>query len=195
VTHGGWCQHFEEGETRVDTGRLHILTGAPGSGKTAVLDALDPGIHRAAEPAREILARRRAAGDTNRPRDWGAFISRLLQRSIEKHEVAKRLEGTVVFDRGIPDCVAYAVILKVDPGPAREAARAYRYHPDVLILPPWEDIYTTDHERTMSFADTLPFHDALVDAYARAGYRLVEVPRDVPERRAALVRELITRRS
>ena len=35
---------------------LFILTGAPGAGKTAVLDALGDDGHRVGEPAREVLA-------------------------------------------------------------------------------------------------------------------------------------------
>ena len=52
----------------------------------------------------------------------------------------------------------------------------------------------TDDERTMSFADTIPFHAALVDAYQGAGYSLVEVPRESAEHRAAFIRDRITSR-
>ena len=84
--------------------------------------------------------------------------------------------------------------LGVDPAPAREAADRHRYHPLVLILPPWEDIYTPDDQRTMSFVDTIPFHEALVDAYATSGYTLLEVPRGTAADRAAFVREAVSRR-
>ena len=96
----------------------------------------------------------------------------------------------MVFDRGVPDCVAYAVLMGTDPTAGRAACERYRYHPEVLVVEPWEEIYVTDAERTMSFADTIPFHAALVDAYERAGYSLVEVPRDSAENRAAFVRDL-----
>jgi predicted ATPase len=46
----------------------------------------------------------------------------------------------------------------------------------------------------MSFADTIPFHEALVDAYERTGYVLVEVPRGSVEQRSAFVRDRIARR-
>src|SRR5262249_51783804 len=155
-----------------------ILTGAPGTGKTAVLARLGGSFHVVPEPAREVLAELRASGDTRTDdRDWDEFVSLLLQRSIAQHEAARALDGVVVFDRGVPDNVAYAEVLGVDPAAAVEAATRYRSHPDVLILTPWEDIYTTDDERTMSFADTIPFHEALVDAYETSGYTLVEVPR------------------
>ena len=167
---------------------LFILTGAPGSGKTSILATLDPDIRIIAEPAREILAEQRAIDGTGVPdRDPSLFNAQLLQRSIDKVLATEDDAGPVVFDRGIPDCIAYATVLGVDPASSVEAAQTYRYHHEVLILPPWEEIYTTDDERRMSFADTGPFHDALVDAYERTGYILVEVPRGPIDRRASFV--------
>ncbi len=98
-----------------------------------------------------------------------------------------------MFDRGVPDCIAYAVLMEIDPTPSLLASEVYRYHPEILILEPWEEIYSVDDERTMSFADTLPFQEALLEAYERAGYVLVDVPRDSVVNRAAFVREFITR--
>ena len=177
------------------TANLFVLTGAPGTGKTAILDRIGAGIRRVGEPAREILAEQRAIGGTGTyERDPSLFVDLLLQRSIDKHETAQRREGPVAFDRGVPDCVAYAVLMGTDPTEGRAACERYRYHPEVFVVEPWEEIYVTDAERTMSFADTIPFHAALVDAYERAGYSLVEVPRDSAENRAAFVRDRIAGR-
>ena len=177
------------------TANLFVLTGAPGTGKTAILDRIGAGIRRVGEPAREILAEQRAIGGTGtHDRDPSLFVDLLLQRSIDKHETAQRREGPVAFDRGVPDCVAYAVLMGTDPTEGRAACERYRYHPEVFVVEPWEEIYATDAERTMSFADTIPFHAALVDAYERAGYSLVEVPRDSAENRAAFVRDRIAGR-
>jgi predicted ATPase len=174
---------------------LHILTGAPGSGKTAILDLLGAGIRCVGEPAREILAEQRSAGGAGTPDgDRSLFMDLLLRRSIDKHEAARRWEEPALFDRGVPDCVAYAVMLGVDPAPSILASGTYRFHHEVLVLEPWEEIYTVDDERTMSFADTIPFHAALVDAYERTGYTLIEVPRDSVENRATFVRDLISDR-
>jgi predicted ATPase len=177
------------------TANLFVLTGAPGTGKTEILDRIGAGIRRVGEPAREILAEQRAIGGTGtHDRDPSLFVDLLLQRSIDKHETAQRWEGPVAFDRGVPDCVAYAVLMGTDPTEGRAACERYRYHPEVFFVEPWEEIYVTDAERTMSFADTIPFHAALVDAYERAGYSLVEVPRDSAENRAAFVRDRIAGR-
>ncbi len=83
----------------------------------------------------------------------------------------------------------------IDPTPSLEAADGHRYDADVVILEPWEAIYDTDDERTMSFEQTYPFDDALVDAYARTGYSLIVVPTGSVEDRAAIVRGSIDARS
>jgi predicted ATPase len=175
---------------------LFILTGAPGSGKSTILDALGGDIRVMGEPAREVLAEQRAIdGDGTHDRDRSLFVALLLQRSVDKYEAAQHEEGPVMFDRGIPDCITYAALMDVDPTPSLEAAEAHRYHGDVLILEPWEAIYNTDEERTMSFEQTYPFHDALVGAYARTGYSLVAVPEGAIEDRAAFVRGFVDARS
>ena len=172
---------------------LFVLTGAPGSGKTAILDHIGADIRCVGEPAREILAEQRSTGGAGtHDRDRSLFVDLLLQRSIDKHQAAQGWEGATLFDRGVPDCIAYAVLMGIDPAPSILASERYRYHGKVLVLELWEEIYTVDDERTMSFVDTHPFHEALVDAYERAGYALVEVPRDSVDNRAAFVREFIT---
>jgi predicted ATPase len=174
---------------------LYVLTGAPGSGKTAILDRLIGEIRCVGEPAREILAEQRLTGGAGtHDRDPSLFVDLLLRRSIEKHEGAQRSQGPSIFDRAVPDCVAYATLMGIDPAPSVLASERYRYHAEVLVLQPWEEIYTVDDERTMSFADTIPFQQALVDAYERAGYTLVEVPRDSVEDRTAFVRDFIAHR-
>jgi predicted ATPase len=174
---------------------LIVLTGAPGSGKTTILGNVGAAIRIVGEPAREVLAEQRSIGGAGtHDRDPSLFAHLLLQRSIDKHEAAQGWGGPVMFDRGVPDCIAYAVLMGIDPAPSIQASEAYRYHDEVLVLEPWEEIYSVDDERTMSFADTLPFHVAIVDAYERAGYTLIQVPRGSVDNRAAFVRDLVTSR-
>jgi predicted ATPase len=168
---------------------LWILTGAPGSGKTAILDELRGTIRCVDEPARRVLAEQRASGGTGTPdRDPARFVELLMEAAIADHERAVG-GGPALFDRGIPDCIAYAIHLGVDPGPSIRASDRYRYHDEVLILEPWEEIYVTDDERTMSFADTVAFHTVLEDAFDRSGYRRVTIPRGSAGDRAAFVSE------
>jgi predicted ATPase len=175
---------------------LFVLTGAPGVGKSGILQRLEPSFATVPEPAREVLAEERSRGGDGVPdRNPARFVALLLERSIRAQTAAASSGGVTVFDRGVPDCIAYATVLGVDPAPAVEAARLHRYHPEVAILEPWAEIYTTDDERTMTFQQTIAFHEAVVEAYERTAYSLVVVPRDSIERRAEHMRSFILERS
>lgn len=80
----------------------------------------------------------------------------------------------MVFDRGVPDCVAYAALMGTDPAPSILASEVYRYHREALVFEPLEEIYAVDDERTMSFADTVAFQ-------GRSGIRTNEP--DIPSSR------------
>ena len=99
--------------------------------------------------------------------------------------------GPFIFDRGIPDCIVYAVLAGVDPRPSLEAAEEYRYHPHVLLLEPWEEIYVTDEERILTFDDTMSFNKSLKEVYERAGYVLDIVQPGSIMDRVAFVRSTV----
>jgi predicted ATPase len=180
--------------TRASGSRLFVLTGAPGTGKTAILDRLRRDVRCVDEPAREIIAEQRASGGRGTwDRDPSLFVDLLLRRSIEKYEAARGSGETVLFDRGIPDCVVYAVRAGADPTSGLAAVEAFRYERHVLFLEPWQDIYTTDDERIMGFDDTVSFGEALGEVYHRSGYVLVDVPRAAIDARAEFVREFLRR--
>jgi predicted ATPase len=174
----------------LSTDRLHIITGAPGAGKTAIAAALRGDFTVFDEPAREVLAEWRSRGNP-RPAQMepGAFVELLLESSLANYQRAIQSSGAVVFDRGIPDCVAYATHLGADATPSLAASSAFRYSPLAFVARPWEEIYTTDDERTMSFDDTLRFQDAVDAAYRAAGYDLIDIPRGPVSFRAAFVIE------
>lgn len=174
------------------TKQLHIITGAPGAGKTSIVAALGDAVTVVPEPARGVLAEWRSRGNP-RPAQMEAnsFVGQLLEVSIANHRAALRRSGTVVFDRGIPDCVAYANHLGADPAAALRATADFRYRRIVLVARPWEEIYVTDDERTMSFDLTVRFQDAIDAAYRTAGYDLIEIPRGSVEVRADFVREAL----
>ena len=172
---------------------LIVLTGAPGTGKSAILNHLRDELRCMDEPARQVLAEQRASGGRGTwDQDSSMFVSLLLRRSIENYGAAKRSGRKVLFDRGIPDCVVYATLAYADPEPSLKAVDVFRYGPQVLFVEPWSDIYTTDDERIISFEDTASFSEALKDVYTRSGYTLVEVPQTPLDERVAFVRNFVS---
>jgi predicted ATPase len=158
-----------------------VLTGAPGSGKSTLLQHLSTLGHQGiSEPARQILAeQRRIAGNGVPERDARLFVDLMLSRMLGEYH---RLEQTqtpaapVFFDRGIPDMLGYASHFGFDYPPGQNAAREFRYNRRVFFAPAWEQIYTTDAERTLSFEVARQFGEALRDVYQQCGYDLIELP-------------------
>jgi predicted ATPase len=155
----------------------YVITGAPGTGKTTLVEALSHVGEVVGEPARELIAEHRATtGGLSLDGSPELFVERLVGRSIEKFDAAR--DGSVtIYDRGLPDCVAYANVFGVDPAVAATAAAGRRYSDPVFVVPPWEAIYAVDDMRRATFDQVMAFHDELVAAYAACGYRPVELPR------------------
>src|SRR4051812_18587158 len=107
-----------------------IITGAMGSGKSAVLQLLRmQGIQVVEEPARQILSEQRSIEDDGIPeKNPKLFTQLLLSRAIYQYKQMQNIDGTVIYDRGIPDNIAYARAFKLNYLPAEHAAKIYRYN-------------------------------------------------------------------
>jgi predicted ATPase len=130
--------------------RFFLLTGAFGSGKFTLLQHLQlRGIGVVVEPARPILAEQRSVQGNGLPeRDPRLFVELMFSRMLDTYQQSDPLLGPILFDRGIPDILAYAALFGFGLPPDENAAHLYRYNPDVFIAPAWEQIYCTDDERT-----------------------------------------------
>jgi predicted ATPase len=87
----------------------YVITGAPSSGKSTVIDSLSLRGHKTIpEAARVIIDSDRAAGipTTVTRASELAFQERALKMKIET-ETGLLPTDTIFFDRGVPDTVAY----------------------------------------------------------------------------------------
>lgn len=169
---------------------FYVLTGAPGSGKSTILDRLrNRGFTGLDEPARQILAEQRSFGGQGVPDiDPGLFMQLMLSRSIfEYRRMQHENHRSLFFDRGVPDAIAYADLYELDTVAARTAAQLYRYNKLVFLAPAWADIYRQDDERKMTYDQARRFGDNMGPIYRDLGYDLVEIPRDTPENRADFI--------
>jgi predicted ATPase len=163
-----------------------VLTGGFGAGKTTILDIVATGgVTVVPEFARAILAEQRASGGDGTPeQNRQRFLDLMVERAERDHE---RIEGPALFDRGLPDLVAYAEIFGLDPSHIRTLAETRRYAPVAFYLPEWREIYTTDDERKATFERSRAFGDLVRAVYIDLGYDIIEVPREKPEERARFV--------
>lgn len=171
-----------------------IITGAMGSGKSTLLNLLKlQNIQVVEEPARQILAEQRSIEDEGVPeKNPKLFTQLLLSRAMYQYKQMQDAQSLVIYDRGIPDNIAYAQLFGMNYLSALNAARLYRYNTNVFVFPAWEEIYSTDDERKMSFEAAKSFGEEVQKIYKGYGYTLIEMPCVSPKERAQFIIERIS---
>ena len=171
-----------------------IITGGMGSGKSTLLASFNrDDVSIINEPARQILAEQRSIEGFGVPEiNSSLFTELLLSRTTHLYHLAQENRDQIVlFDRGVPDNIAYAQLFGLDTVHYWLAAERYRYNSHVFYLPPWFEIYCTDDERKMSFAESDKFAESLKNIYLELGYQLHEVPKSEPDIRAEFILSII----
>lgn len=131
------------------------------------------GLTCVAESARAIIREQR--GRPPLPRFAALMLERDLARFAET-------EGPALFDRSLVD--AWATHRTPE---GERAVGEHRYNPTAFIAPPWREIYVQDAERDQTWDQAVASHELCAQAYAEAGYELVELPLADVETRAAFV--------
>ena len=173
---------------------MFVVTGGPGSGKTTLINALAAcGFVCMPEAGRTIIQQQVAIEGAALPwSDRLAFAELMLELDIRSYQAAQKVNGSVIFDRGIPDVLGYLRLIGI-PAPPHigEAARAYRYHRRVFIAPPWPEIFGQDAERKQSLAEAEATYDAMVAVYSQLGHELLRLPLAPVAERVAFVRKIV----
>lgn len=178
-----------------------VITGGPGTGKTAIIKALEnSGFYCFHEFIRsmtldaknEQLPGKVLSNPIAFVNDSKQFNQQLLEGRRKQYEAAHNQKQTIVFyDRGMPDILAYMDYFnQTYESDFLEACKKHRYD-EVLILPPWEAIYIQDNERLESYKQATEIHEHLKNTYTAIGYEITEVPfGTVPERMAFITNHL-----
>ena len=171
----------------------YACTGPPGGGKTSVLERLKTGFQVVSEPARRVLATERASGGAGTgDQDTAKFVSLMLHMAKNDAEAQAHASVPVLFDRGLPDLIAFAAYYALPDEEIRRAVSEIRYAETVFWFSAWEDIYENDDERTLTFDEARAFGELIRAAYLNSGYQLLDVPLAPIADRAAFIRGHIT---
>ena len=157
-----------------------VLTGGPGSGKTTLINALKSrGFSTTDEAGRCVIREELQNGGEALP--WvnpADFAERMFEWELRSFRLAERMDGPVFFDRGLPDTIGY---LKLEglpvPSSMEEEAWRLRYNRQVVIAPPWKDIYGRDEERRQSWDVAVRTWEIMAETYQAFDYQLLELPR------------------
>lgn len=159
----------------------YILTGTPGSGKTALLRQLELSGHAVVEEAAtDVIALRQALGVDEPWRD-PRFIDRIVALQRQRQlAVDPRTRGSVFFDRS-PACTLALSRQLARPAPRclideieRMAAEGV-YERTVFFVRNQGFVEPTAARR-ISFEDSLVFERVHEEAYRALGFELIDVP-------------------
>lgn len=152
-----------------------VITGAPSSGKTSVIDVLARrGFETQVEVARELIELGLRQGQTlDQIRGNSADLQRHILSLALAREKALDPAALIFLDRGLPDSITYCRLARMDTGPAEEAARHFGYRAVFIFdrLPVVKDAVRTEDEALAAKIDRMLDRD-----YAAVGYRPLRVP-------------------
>ncbi|MGH6763469.1 MAG: AAA family ATPase [Phyllobacterium sp.] len=170
--------------------RFYIVTGGPGSGKSAALNALRKrGCAISIEAGRGVIQEQVAISGEALPwKNPALFAELMLGWEMRNYRMAEEQPGIVIFDRGVPDILGYLRLMNIDaPSHVITATHRFRYNPRVFIAPPWPEIFEQDAERKQDVEEAERTYEAMVTVYAELGYALIELPRLPVEERAVFM--------
>lgn len=173
--------------------KRYVLTGAPGAGKTSVLDALaERGFPVVAEAATDVIGRQQACGVAE-PWLRDDFVDRIVAVQRDRLAAPGRSGRATaeVHDRSVLCTLALARFLErpVTPPLAAEVTRVVAagiYEPAVFLLRPLGFIVPTAARR-ISYRDALDFERLHEAAYREHGFEFIEVAAAPVAERAALI--------
>jgi predicted ATPase len=164
----------------------HILTGAPGAGKTVLLRGLErAGLAVVEEAATDVIAWAQAAGDDT-PWERPDFTETIL--ALQQQRARNAPAGPVVFDRSPVCTLALARALGHEPSPALlSAAEATREAYAKVFFVEGLDFIVGTAARRISLDDARRFGDLHREVYAEFGFELISVPPAPPAERVSAV--------
>jgi len=173
-----------------------VIIGGPGTGKSTIIDGLVAnGYCCYPEISRQVTLEAQKKGIEQLFLTNPLLFSELLLEGRKKQfQSALEEPHEIVFiDRGIPDVVAYMDYIGDSyPSFFDEACKEHKYS-KIFILPPWEEIYTSDSERYENFEQAKNIDIHLVSTYESYGYELIEVPKDSVANRILFILDKISK--
>ena len=165
----------------------YVLTGAPSSGKTSVLLALEKkGYKVVHEAAREIIDQGLRTGKTLKQirRNEDEFQINVFQLKIE-NEKNLSSKNLIFFDRAIPDTLAYNKLLnEANTKQLMEAVKNCSYK-KVFMFEQLE--YEKDYARTESKEEADKLQEYLKECYTELGIEIITVPKMSIQKRTSFI--------
>ena len=158
--------------------KRYIITGAPGTGKTTLIKALQrKGYTTFEEVSRKIIISEQRINGVKTPwQDMVGFTNLVFDQTVNALTVP--ITEFSFVDRGLADNIAYLQLKNssISPKFLNFDYKKY-YHSTVFVLPIWEEIYKQDEQRLQSFQEAEKLQFLLVKTYKKLGFSIEPVPK------------------
>ena len=176
--------------------KSYIITGAPGAGKTEIIEELSKrGYDGQEEVPRRLLREKTAEKLGISPfTDLEKFADIVFEAMHRQYlEAIKANNPICFFDRGIPDVFAYLKNSNFTiPDTYYTKLAKCDFEKKVFICPPWREIYISDSIRPYSFEDTLKLDSQIIAIYEKLSFNLIKIPKRPVKQRVDFVLSQIT---
>jgi predicted ATPase len=173
--------------------KRYIITGAPGTGKSSVLEALrNMGFACFQEASRAIIKQQQASEGSWLPwQNLRGFAGACYAMMLEDCRQAQ--EGVNFYDRAIPDIVAYLHNKSYDV-PNRYLQGSNCYQKEVFFFPVWPAIFVNDPQRPETIEEAMKLEQQLWITYEKLGFEIHKMPLVSIQARAQQIKEVVENR-
>ena len=170
--------------------KKYIITGAPGTGKTTLINLLKTSIPCMEEVSRRVIINEQENNRNGIP--WGD-INRFSDLVYELTSKELLNPNTQICDRSLLDLEAYLAVENKDiPDYLQSFPYRKTYHKTVFFAPTWFEIYCQDAQRLQEFNYCLKIEKALFECYTKKGFEIIMLPKSSPKNRKKLILETIS---
>ena len=168
--------------------KVYVITGGPGSGKTATLESLKKeGFHTVREVARIVIDKELEKQSGTLPwKNMDDFQRKVMKRQLEVEAHLPRDE-IVFLDRGLPDGLAYYRFHELKPPTELLKSSRGRYA-GVFLLDPLPN-YVRNTVRREDRSTSLRLHELLSKVYIESGYEVTRIRGASVEERVRLIKQ------
>lgn len=169
--------------------KKHIITGAPGTGKTTLINMLKNTVPCMDEVSRKVIIDEQNNNKNGTP--WGD-INRFTDLVFEYTNQGLLNTNTLICDRSLLDLEAYLTVEnKAIPRYLSDFPYQETYYKTVFFAPTWFEIYCKDGQRLQEFEYCLKLEKSLLEQYKNKGFEIIILPKISPLKRTKFILETI----